>query len=248
MMTSPSLSKCSCEGSSPVISRGAVSPNQITRLLPSQEHSAPANGFTLIELLVALLIFAMLASAGVTLLAGSVSAQSQVRARLDDDASLHRMSAILSADLAQAAPRISRTENGALAPAFFAAPPGQGMPLFHLVSGGRPNPDDAPRPTIQKVEYWFADGRLERRAYPLVDGTTVGAPLVLSERLLHATVAFRDPTGAWRSDWTPAQGDLLPRAVRLTLEGEGRRAPVTMLFLVGPGPAEKPIVAGAPGA
>ena len=45
-------------------------------------------GFTLIELLVALMIFAMLAAAGVLLLGNSVSAQAQVKARLDDMAAV----------------------------------------------------------------------------------------------------------------------------------------------------------------
>ncbi|MBJ7378471.1 prepilin-type N-terminal cleavage/methylation domain-containing protein, partial [Sphingobium sp.] len=47
----------------------------------SAEH-----GFTLIELLVALMIFALLAGAGVLLLGNSVSAQAQIKARLDDSA------------------------------------------------------------------------------------------------------------------------------------------------------------------
>ena len=50
-------------------------------------------GFTLIELLVALMIFAMLASAGVLLLGNSVSAQAQVKARLDDMAAGQRAGA-----------------------------------------------------------------------------------------------------------------------------------------------------------
>src|SRR3546814_9242291 len=49
------------------------------------------NGFTLIELLVALVIFAMLAGAGVLLLGNSVAAQGQVRERLDELASIQRV-------------------------------------------------------------------------------------------------------------------------------------------------------------
>src|SRR3546814_4057874 len=46
------------------------------------------NGFTLIELLVALVIFAMLAGAGVLLLGNSVAGQGTVRERLDELASI----------------------------------------------------------------------------------------------------------------------------------------------------------------
>src|SRR3546814_19450619 len=49
------------------------------------------NGFTLIELLVALVIFAMLAGAGVLLLGNSVAAQGKVRERLDGLASITRV-------------------------------------------------------------------------------------------------------------------------------------------------------------
>src|SRR3546814_13222495 len=72
------------------------------------------NGFTLIELLVALVILAMLAGAGVLLLGNSVAAQGQVRERLDELASIQRVRGALSADLGQAAPRISRTAAGPL--------------------------------------------------------------------------------------------------------------------------------------
>ena len=54
------------------------------------------DGFTLIELLVALMIFAMLASAGVLLLGNSVSAQAQVKARLDDMAAVQRAGGALA--------------------------------------------------------------------------------------------------------------------------------------------------------
>src|SRR3546814_14180514 len=54
------------------------------------------------------------------LLSGTVSAQATVTARLDDMAAVERASALITTDLAQALPRISRTESGTLAPAFYA--------------------------------------------------------------------------------------------------------------------------------
>src|SRR3546814_8863221 len=64
------------------------------------------NGFTLIELVVALVIFAMLAGAGVLLLGNIVAAQGHVRERLDALAFIQRVRGALSADLWHAAPRI----------------------------------------------------------------------------------------------------------------------------------------------
>ena len=85
--------------------------------LEANGESGPDAGFTLIELLVALMIFAMLASAGVLLLGNSVSAQAQIKARLDDMAAVQRAGGALAGDLGQAVPRITRTESGTLAPA-----------------------------------------------------------------------------------------------------------------------------------
>src|SRR3546814_1656079 len=115
-------------------------------------------GFTLIELLVALVIFAMLAGAGVLLLGNSVAAQGQVRERLDEPASIQRVRGALSADLGQAAPRISRTEAGTLAPAFWAHDDGENAPAMQFVRAGWSNLSELPRPSLQKVEYWVRQG------------------------------------------------------------------------------------------
>jgi general secretion pathway protein J len=63
------------------------------------------DGFTLVELLVALTIFAMLAATGVTLLSFSVRTQEAAGERLDRLAEIRRAGALLTSDLAQAAPR-----------------------------------------------------------------------------------------------------------------------------------------------
>ena len=71
-----------------------IAPRPATARLP--------NGFTLVEVMVALMIFGMIAAAGVAILSFSVRAQATSAARLDDTAALHRTVAALSADLAQA--------------------------------------------------------------------------------------------------------------------------------------------------
>src|SRR3546814_2032596 len=78
----------------------------------------------------------MLAGAGVLLLGNSVAAQGQVRERLDELASIQRVRGALSADLGQAAPRISRTEAGTLAPAFWAHDDGENAPAMQFVRAG----------------------------------------------------------------------------------------------------------------
>lgn len=195
----------------------------------SAEH-----GFTLVELLIALSIFAMLAAAGVMLLSGSVRAQGQIAAKLDDLASVQRASALLTADLAQAVPRISRTEIGTLAPAFFARS-GGGAPALQFVRTGRGNADGAARSALQKLEYALVDGRLERRAYPLVDGSAAGAPSTVIEGVTAMQLRFRGEDGGWRGDWQVTDPTLLPRAVEMTL-ARGHQGAVRLVFLVGADP------------
>ncbi|MFD1105643.1 type II secretion system minor pseudopilin GspJ [Sphingobium olei] len=202
-------------------------------------------GFTLIELLVALMIFALLASAGVLLLGNSVSAQAQVKARLDDMAAVQRASGALAADLGQAVPRITRTEAGTLAPAFWAHVEGEGQPVMQFVRGGWDNLGNLPRPSLQKVEYWVRQGRLERRGYAQLDGAAGDDPATLLENVEAVVLRFRDAQGKWRDDWTPSQPDLMPRAVEIRVTRTGE-PPVMLRFLVAPGPAEKPVIAEGP--
>lgn len=195
-------------------------------------------GFTLIELLVALMIFAMLAAAGVLLLGNSVSAQAQIKLRLDDMAAVQRAGGALAADLGQAVPRISRTEAGTLAPAFWSHREGESVPLLQFVRGGWDNLGDLPRPSLQKVEYWVRQGRLERRTYAQVDGAAGDEPAALLDHVEDVALRFRDAKGDWRDDWAPTQPDLMPRAVEMMVTRTGE-PPVTLRFLVGPGPVEK---------
>lgn len=197
------------------------------------------SGFTLIELLVALLIFAMLSAAGVALLRGSVSAQGQVRQHLDRLADVQIALATLDGDLAQATTRISRTQSGLLAPAFFGRAPGGDAPMLQFVRTGWSNPDNAPRATVQKVEYWWRGGRIERIGYPFVDGASPGEPAVLLSDVTGLSVRYRNARGEWLALWAPGQPDLLPSLVELTVTRAGRQ-PLTMRFLVGPGGVEKP--------
>lgn len=211
---------------------------------PHAEHGftpsgrSAEHGFTLIELLVALMIFALLAGAGVLLLGNSISAQGQMKARLDDMAAIQRAAGALAADLGQAVPRITRTETGTLAPAFWSSRQGEGAPILQFVRGGWDNLGDLPRPSVQKLEYWVRQGRLERRTYAQLDGATGDPPAALLENVRDVTLRFRDARGNWRPDWTPSQPDLLPRAVEMTIVRAGE-APLCLAFLVAPGPQEK---------
>lgn len=187
--------------------------------------------------MVALMIFGLIASAGVALLAFSIRAQAATTARLDDVGALARQSSLLAADLAQAMNRPARDERGTSFPAFV----GDATSVT-FVRAGWSNIDAEPRSTLQKVSYRLADGVFQRIAWPMVDGA---APLPASAALTDvagAKLRYRI-AGAWSESWNGTQGAALPQALELTVQ---RRDGVTFrqLFLVGSGAA--PVAAIAP--
>ncbi len=194
------------------------------------------NGFTLAELLVALFIFGILSAGSVGLLAFGVEARARSGERLAAQGALLRSRALLGADLAQAAPRRWRDEAGQPQAAFS----GSGAAL-RLVRRGWANDGGAPRASLQRVEYQLRDGRLERQAWPMLDGAAPGPAAVLLQGVRAMRLRFYGREG-WQESWQPLTADALPQAVemQLLLAGEGE---VRQLFLVGPGTAVMP---GAP--
>lgn len=188
-------------------------------------------GFTVVELLVALLIFGLLSAAGVALLSFSVRAQDVASERLDSLAAVRRAGALLTADLAQAAPRLTRDEAGAVTPAFVGGSGEDGLALA-LVRRGWDNPEAAARPSLQKVEYRLSEGRLERRAYRHLDGAAPMEPMTVLDGVQGMRLRYRDRDGQWRERWDPSDITDLPRAVELVVvRAEG--GTVRQLFLVG---------------
>ncbi len=199
-------------------------------------------GFTLIEVMIALMIFGMIAAAGVALLAFSVRAQGASGAALDDIGAINRLSSILTADLAQAVDRPTRDQNGTRLPAFTGGS-GQ-VPMLRLVRGGWSNIDQSPRATLQKVEYQLTAGGIERIGYPALDGAAPLPAALIVEGVRQAAWRFRY-AGAWSGRWEGTPVAALPQAAELTLVREDGRS-YRMLFLVGTG-APRARQNGAPG-
>lgn len=200
-------------------------------------------GFTLVELMVSLLIFSMLSAAGVALLAFSVRAQGSANAALGEVAQLRRVNAILTADLAQAVPRPYRDRSGAPQPAF-TGNAGPGTVALGLIRGGWSNPDGLPRASLQRVEYRLAADRLERVAWPHVDGAEPLAPAVLLTGVTSLSMRYR-VAGAWTDSWDIELATALPQAVEIVLDVD-RIGAVRQLFLVGTGSLPKPPAPPAP--
>ncbi len=190
-------------------------------------------GFTLVELMISLAIFGMLAAAGVGLLSFSVRAQSASAERLGEVAALERVRAILTADLAQATPRITRDADGNRTVAFVG---GSGMPgevALGFVRRGWSNAEDLPRASLQKVEYRLVGDRLERRAYPMLDGAAIGPPAVIIAGVRSLKLRYR-VSGDWFDRWDTTRPGALPRAVEAVIEVP-RFGQVRQLFLTGTG-------------
>ena len=211
--------------------------NGFRSLKRSAEHGfrplrrSAEHGFTLIEMIIALLIFGMLAAAGVSLLTFSVRAQAAATERLDAVANDQRMASLLASDLAQAVPRITRDVIGANQRAFTGTNGVGVVPMLRYVRGGWSNPDGNPRASIQRVEIALDQGRLERRTYMMADGATAGPPMVLADTVENVRLRYRDK-GIWKPVWDDPNPVSLPKAVELIIERKD--APdLMMAFLVG---------------
>lgn len=187
-------------------------------------------GFTLVELLVALVIFGMISAAAVALLSFSVNAQATVDSRQEALGDLRRAGALLSSDLGQAVPRLTRDRAGAQQPAFRGGTGAEPVALA-FVRRGWENMAGAPRASIQKVEYGLAGGRLERRAYPYADGAEAMAPVAVLDGVRSMRLRYRDRQGEWRDRWDPQLPTELPRAVELVVTLD--RGEIRQLFLTG---------------
>lgn len=173
-------------------------------------------GFTLVETLVALAVFALLAGAGVLILQGGIGSQEATQARLDALAQLERTRALLSADLGQIAPRLTRDEAGQRRLAPFEGGAVNGAPQMRFVRRGVENISGAGRPSLQQIAYGLEENRLVRRAFPALDGAAPGPPQILLDGIEALDIAFLDGANAWSPVWG-AERVGLPRAVRLRL-------------------------------
>jgi len=188
-------------------------------------------GFTLLEMLVALAIFGLVSAAGVTVMRFTMDNQAVVRAHTDRIGAFQRTRAILKADLAQAAARRTRGQDGrSTRESFYGASGDRPGVLLRFARRGWENPGAEPRASVQYVEYRVVDGRLERSSRPELDGAPLSTPQVLIERLQSAAVAF-----LWRGQWVEnlpgGSDDVLPQAVRLDMAIDGIGA-VSQLFVV----------------
>lgn len=193
----------------------------------------PEDGFTLVEMLVALVIFSLLATAGVGILRSSLNTQSAVDARLSDLGRIGRLHALLSSDLGQAVDRPTRASGGTR-PAFTGDPS-----AMQLVSAGWSNLDGGARSELQRVEWRLTGNALNRTGFPQLDGSDAGATsATLVRDLGSASLRYRMLDGSWASSFRSSELEPLPSAVELTLASAG--TPPIVMILTLPASAQAP--------
>lgn len=195
---------------------------------------APAErGFTLVEMIVALLIFALLAVAGVTILRASVDTHDAVSERLAELGAAARLRTLLQLDLAQA---VVRPIVGA--PMGFAGDPGS-----LLLVRSFDEADRQPGSTgLQGVRWAVRQNGLARETVGS-DGGVLGDPVVLARDVQSVDFRFRAADGRWSQAWSGPPA--LPAAVEMRLQRQGE-APVTIVVGLPHGPAE-PATPATPG-
>lgn len=211
---------------------------------------------TLIEVLVAMLVFAFVAAAAALSLRLAADAREQLsgaEARLGE---LEIARALIREDVTQIVSRRTRDEFGeTFGPAFLGGletrirPPVAGETLLAaFVRGGWVNPDyEAPRSSLQFVEYLVRGDALVRRTRPYLDDAR-GQPR-FERVLIHSvsdvsirflgeplTAAVRDdPDAGWLTGW-PVPGaifaDAPPRALALSLTAK-RYGKLRLAFWIG---------------
>lgn len=199
----------------------------MTKRVPSPGLAA---GFTLVEMLVALFVFSLIAVASAALLRSSTDSEEASREALEEVSALRRMNIILERDAGQATDRIHRDRTGLRHNAFAG---GSRDTLFSLVRRGWTNYDDARRSSLQKVEYRWDGDRLERIAYPFVDGAAPAGPTLVMEGVEAVSVRYLHE-GEWRDRWDPSLPTLMPAAIEITL-AQARLGTIRQVFLVGSG-------------
>ncbi|MFP5328530.1 MAG: type II secretion system minor pseudopilin GspJ [Alphaproteobacteria bacterium] len=197
-------------------------------MMPAQPSTS---GFTLVEMLVALVIFALLSTAGVGILRASVDTQAAVEERLGQIGGLGRLYALLSSDLGQAVDRPTRSPSGDR-PAFEGD--ARGMRFVRL---GWANIDQEARSDLQRVEWQFEDRTLARTGFKILDGGNAGARAApIARNLAAATLRYRMPDGSWAGSFRSTDQTTFPAAVELTITPV-QGAPVVMVFSLPQGAA-----------
>lgn len=182
-------------------------------------------GYTLIEILIAIGIFSALSLSAYTALSALSKASAAAEQQSVMLAQLQRTIARLDADVRAVVGR----------PSFDAAPnasvsdfSGQST-SFGAVRSGWANPLGQPRAQLQRFQWQFQAGALQRLYWPTLYPTRRSEVQIesLAVDLEGWSIRYFSPSMGWQSRWPSGPGEALPQAVEFTLNhthyGEIRR-------------------------
>jgi len=173
-------------------------------------------GYTLIEVLIAVAIFSALSLAAYSALDGMSKASRASQDHAQSLAGLQIMLQRMESDIQSLVvrPRFDQSVSST-ADDFF----GQASGFGGLRSGWE-NPLDLPRASLQRFQYRWVDGRLERMYWPSLYGGRDQTPQIETIGDEVEAVAFRylSADGRWQPTWRPSPQAGLPRAVELSIE------------------------------
>ena len=176
----------------------------------------PEAGFTLVEMLVAMMIFAMIAVAGIGLLRASVDTQAAIDDRLGGINAQERVAALFTADLGQAIARPQLGQSESRQPSFRGTPSS-----VSLIRGGWANPDGLPRSSLQRVEWTGSQSSVSRIAHLHLDGSDPGQPAIIQRDVESLRLRYRRADGSWTESFSSTKREMLPAAVELTARARG---------------------------
>ncbi len=200
-----------------------ASPHQGFTQLPMRaagftKPSCRAAGFTLLEVLVAMVIFSIMSLMAYEGLSSMLKSNETIGAYEHDLKNLQRAMIFIERDFRQLAPRPRRFgfSKEELSPALTAGLDAQG--LVEFTRSGNPNPANKSRSALQRVQYDFADNKLVRKSWNLVDHLDSDEPLVmpLLSDLDSVELRFMNQNNQWRENWgADGQLSVLPKAIEL---------------------------------
>lgn len=179
---------------------------------------APAAGFTLIELVVAIAVFAVLATLAYGGLANTLDARAQITQANDDLARLETAVLLLESDIANVVSRPVRDELGGTLPALLAPADRRELEFTRYVDDSY---SDVPAVRLKRISYTFADGKLVRATWPILDRVpgTVPRRTAVLESVQELSYRFHD--GEWFDYWpqatTAVNDNRLPAAVEVSV-------------------------------